>query len=119
MKLTRQCAFSRLPFLKALLFIVVLACSQISFAQVDKVYDYLPPSPTVAELGKYGLIPINMSSGAMSTSIDLYTVHTANLSVPISLSYSSSGVRVDQIASNVGMNWSLNAGGVISRIIRD
>lgn len=81
-------------------------------------YKYVPPSPTQAELGKYGLVPVNMSTGAMNTSIPLYSLKTTNLEIPVSLSYLSTGVKVDQIASNVGMNWSLNAGGVITRIIR-
>ncbi|MBX2969798.1 MAG: hypothetical protein KF803_10550 [Cyclobacteriaceae bacterium] len=88
-------------------------------AQSEDNYNYLYASPNAAELGKYGLVPVNMSTGAMTTNVPLYSLKAGKLNVPISLSYSSTGVRVDQTASQVGLNWSLNAGGVITRIVRD
>jgi len=78
-----------------------------------------PPSPTAYELGKYGQIPVGEFTGTVNTSVPLYTYKTRNLSVPLSLSYSSNGIKVDQKETNVGLGWSLNAGGVITRIIRD
>lgn len=84
----------------------------------DFVPNFIPPSPTAYELGKYGQIPIGMFTGTPNISIPLYEYKTKNLSVPISLSYSSNGIKVDQIETNVGQSWSLNAGGVITRIVR-
>nr|NQU89970.1 RHS repeat protein [Bacteroidota bacterium] len=78
----------------------------------------LPPSPTASELGKYGQIPVGMFTGTPNIDIPLYSFKTKNLSVPISLSYSSNGIKVDQVASWVGLGWSLNAGGVITRTVR-
>ncbi len=79
----------------------------------------LPPSPTASELGKYGLLPVGLATGSANVDIPIHTFSAKDLSVPISLSYSSNGIKVDQIASWVGLSWSLNAGGVITRIIRD
>lgn len=102
------------------LIVVALMCvAHISFGQTGEPYDYLYASPNAAELGKYGLVPVGLSTGTMSSSVPLYTLSAGNLSVPISMTYSSNGVRVDQVSSQVGMNWSLNAGGVITRIVRD
>ena len=39
--------------------------------------------------------------------------------MPVTLRYSSNGVRVDEYSSNVGMGWDLNVGGVIIRRIND
>jgi hypothetical protein len=100
-------------------FLVLIVLAIEVEAQSEDRYNYLYASPNAAELGKYGLAPVNMSTGAVSTNISLYSLKAGNLSIPISLSYSSTGVRVDQTASQVGLNWSLNAGGVISRIVRD
>jgi len=108
---------------KLKLIILVCILAQIfcvkSFAQEkDFVPSFIPPSPTAYELGKYGQIPIGLFTGTPNINIPLYEYKTKNLSVPISLSYNSNGIKVDQIESNVGLGWSLNAGGVISRIIR-
>src|SRR5690606_2703666 len=81
--------------------------------------EVIPPGPTAAELGRYGLVPVNMHTGNTNVSIPLHEFKTRNLSIPISLSYNSSAIQVDEVASWVGMHWSLNAGGVITRIVRD
>lgn len=79
----------------------------------------IPPSPTAYELGKYGQIPVGYFTGTPNINIPLYNFKSRKLSVPISLSYNSNGIKVDQLASNVGLGWSLNAGGIITRIIKD
>lgn len=81
--------------------------------------EIVKPSPTAYELGKFGEIPVGMFNGTASVSIPLYNYSTKNLSVPITLSYSNSGIRVDQISSWVGLGWNLNAGGVITRTVKD
>jgi YD repeat-containing protein len=110
-----------LPFLLSLL--ISWNCFGQKFDNTLK-YDagynnFTPPSPTAYELGKYGQIPVSLSTGTANISVPLYTLKTQNLSLPISLSYYSNGIKVDQLASWVGLGWSLNAGGVITRIVRD
>lgn len=78
----------------------------------------IPPAPSVSSLGRFGNVPVNLSTGAAAVSIPLGMVTIRNGSLPISLSYSSNGIKVDAIASWVGMEWSLNAGGIISRTVR-
>ena len=84
----------------------------------DYIPVVIPPSPTAAALGQYGQVPVGMFTGTPQVSIPLYTLKSKYLSVPLSLSYSSNGVKVDQVASWVGLGWSLNAGGVITRTVR-
>jgi hypothetical protein len=78
----------------------------------------VPPSPNVASLGKYGDTPVSYYTGIPNISIPIYDIKTKDLSMPINLSYHSSAIRVEEEASIVGLGWSLNAGGVISRNIR-
>ncbi|WP_316812834.1 hypothetical protein [Pedobacter heparinus] len=78
----------------------------------------IPPSPTATGLGKYGDIPVSLYTGIPSVDIPLYEIKTSGLNVPISLNYHGSGVRVEEEASWVGLNWSLLAGGVITRSVR-
>ena len=84
-----------------------------------KLPQVIPPSPNTASLGKYGEIPIGLFTGSPQIGIPLHEFKTQNLSVPITLRYSSNGVRVDEYASNVGMGWDLSAGGVITRQVND
>lgn len=82
-----------------------------------QVITILPPSPNAASLGKYGGVNLNLSQGALNFSIPLYDYSSTNIKLPLSLSYNSSSIRVDEIASSVGMSWALNAGGVIARTV--
>lgn len=61
---------------------------------------------------------VNHATGTLGVNIPIYTLTEGNLSVPISLSYDGSGVLLEAAASNVGLNWQLNAGGFISREVR-
>ncbi len=77
-----------------------------------------PASPSVAALAQYADTPVSYYSGTPSINIPLYTIETDGFSLPLSLSYSASGIKVSQEASNVGLGWSLNAGGMITRQTR-
>ncbi|MEM6768566.1 MAG: hypothetical protein AAF655_26745 [Bacteroidota bacterium] len=77
-----------------------------------------PPAPTAAAFSKYGDIPVSYHTGVPNISIPLYTITEGDISIPISLSYHSSGIKVNETASWVGLGWSLNAGGAITRSVQ-
>lgn len=74
-------------------------------------------SPNVATLGEYGNIPVSQYSGLFDIDIPLHEIKIGNHIIPIKLNYKSGGVRPEQHPGWVGMGWSLNAGGCISRIV--
>lgn len=76
------------------------------------------PSPNATALGSSVDTPVSFSSGSASVSIPLYDVEGKEISVPVSLSYNSSGVRPDVHPGWTGTNWSLNAGGMITRVVK-
>lgn len=78
-----------------------------------------PPSPQAYALTKYGDIPINEFTGMVNANIPIYTVKVGKIELPISLNYAAAGVKVNQTSTWTGINWTLNAGGVISRTIND
>ena len=78
----------------------------------------LPKSPQAAALEKYGDIPVSMATGVPDISIPLYTIRLGEYSLPISISYHASGIKPDEIATCVGLGWTLNAGGAVTRTIR-
>lgn len=77
-----------------------------------------PPSPTAAALARYGDIPVGYHTGTPNISVPLYELKSKELSLPISLSYHASGIKVYDVSSWVGLGWSLNAGGVITRTVQ-
>lgn len=92
---------------------------EVNLTDLTRYGEVLPPSPNVSSLSRFGGLPLNMSSGKSNVSLPLYQIKTSNLEVPISLRYSTSGFKVDEIASRVGLSWSLDIGGVISRTVFD
>ena len=85
----------------------------------DHYANVVPPTPNAANFMQYGNMPVNASTGRPSISIPIYTVEEDGVQVPISISYDASGIKVSDISSTVGLKWSLNAGGMISRSIND
>jgi YD repeat-containing protein len=83
----------------------------------QKQVDVLPPSPNASSLGRYSGLDLNLSTGMINQNIPLYTFSSINLNVPISLSYTSSGVRVNDMGGSVGAGWNLNVGGLITRTV--
>lgn len=75
-------------------------------------------SPNAASLGKYGDIPMDLSTGRANVNIPLYSLNEGGIPLDISLNYDTGGVRVNDVPGWVGQNWSLNAGGIITRTVR-
>ena len=77
-----------------------------------------PQPPDAAAFQKVNFIPVSNYTGRANIGVPIYTIKSGSMSVPISLSYNTSGVKVSDMASNVGLNWSLNAGGMISKMTK-
>ncbi|KFF11987.1 hypothetical protein IQ37_19435 [Chryseobacterium piperi] len=79
----------------------------------------IPPSPSVSSLMRFEEIPVNNYTGIPDISIPLFnTPLSTNLNIDIGLKYHAAGVNSTQISSDVGVGWSLFAGGSISRVVR-
>ena len=87
-------------------------------AMAQEMPSVVPPAPEAASLGKYTDMPVNYSSGLPQISIPMFTASSRDISVPVSLSYHAGGIRVEEIASRVGLGWNLQAGGNITRTVR-
>lgn len=102
--------------------VIVLLLSFYATAQnannFQKMVDFLPPAPNAAAIIKHSEIMLNKNTGSPAINIPLFNVKGNKLSAAVSIGYSSTGIKVDEIASRVGMGWSLSAGGVITRTIR-
>ena len=74
-------------------------------------------SPEAAKMTKYADTPVSNAYGLAEIGIPIYTVQSRSLKLPIALSYDSSGIKPEEISGIVGLGWSLQAGGVITRTI--
>ncbi|WNJ21631.1 RHS repeat domain-containing protein [Pontibacter sp. G13] len=94
--------------------------AQYNAAEIDPpvLSRFVAPSPEAASLGKYGHIPVNLYTGIPDISIPLFTMTSRQLELPMSLSYHGGGIRVEEMASRIGLGWSLLAGGAITRTVR-
>lgn len=82
-------------------------------------FNRMVSSPEVASFQKINFLPLNLYTGKPDIEIPLYIIKTGDIEVPITLKYDIGGNKVDDIASNVGWGWLLNAGGNITRVVRD
>jgi YD repeat-containing protein len=78
----------------------------------------IPPSPEAASVFKFTEVPVSAYSGLANVSIPLFEVKAGKLTIPVNLSYHGRGIRVEEIAPRVGIGWTLNYGGMISRQVR-
>ncbi len=98
-----------------------IAAAQSTEASTDNMNylrNVIPPSPNAAALGKYVEWPVDLNTGTPHISIPLYELKGRTLNVPISLNYHASGIKVGEVASWVGLGWTLETGGVITRSVR-
>jgi YD repeat-containing protein len=102
----------------AFLFLLLLLSHAALYSQQDiSMQNVIPPSPEATAIAKYGAYPIGSYTGRPDITIPIYEIKVGTMSVPITLSYDATGIRVNDMASWVGQNWSLNAGGMISQMV--
>ena len=95
----------------------VLILSSISLSAQD-LPNVVPPSPEAASLGKFTEVPVSHYTGVPNISIPLTSYEVGGKTFSVGISYHARGIRVEEIASRVGIGWALNAGGQISRQVR-
>ena len=79
---------------------------------IDKM---TPAAPQATLMQRFGNYPVDYATGVTNIDIPLFEISIGDFSFPISISYHASGIKVQDIATPVGLGWMLNAGGAISR----
>ena len=108
-----------LSFSIFLILIVKLTYGQTGSTNKSYEQSVISPNPNAAALAKYIDYPVSMSTGVPNISIPVYTLNSSQLSVPVSISYHAGGIKVSDMAYTMGAGWTLNAGGAISRTLKD
>jgi|GEM_PF-3100047 len=85
------------------------------FSAISQNIDATARAPQSSSIGS-GLV--DHLTGDFNYTLPITTLSDRGFNVPVSLSYTGSGILVEQPATEVGLGWSLNAGGYISRELR-
>lgn len=96
-----------------------MAATAVNSSMSAKLPLVVYPSPNASALIAANNENVDLYTGKLSTSIPIYTLKGRDITIPISLSFNASGHKVDDIGSWVGMGWSLQAGGGISRVMHN
>lgn len=101
--------------------LLVYLCSLLSIAVYSQDFapkDFTPiKSPEATSFVNLNFLPLDEFTGKATIAIPLYSIDLDGLEIPISISYDTGGVKVNTTSSNLGLNWSLNAGGMINKEI--
>ena len=73
-------------------------------------------SPEAAAFQRYGEYAMNTYNGTPAITIPLYSIDERDVSIPLTLAYDASGIRVSQEASWVGLGWNMMVGGCINHV---
>lgn len=87
--------------------------TKLSFPHVQEM------SPNAASIAQYQDCPVSYYTGSAQISIPLYEIDIDGIKIPLSLNYHSSGIKVAEESSWVGLGWSLDIGGRITRTIKN
>ena len=91
------------------------------FAQATPNMENSAPLAAGSQLAsKLSAVPVNLFTGVPSISVPVYQYNNSanGLSLGISIEYYAGGTQVQESPSILGLNWFLNAGGQITRIVR-
>jgi hypothetical protein len=99
-----------------LLFICLRSYSQDYSSNQINNPNILPPD--VSGFQKVNFLPVSNYTGRANIDIPFYNIDLGGLKIPVGLSYNTGGVKPNDVASSVGLNWSLNAGGMIYKSVK-
>lgn len=106
-----------IPLLIFILVSIGLSAQTPNAVPYNFLNNMVQPAPNAAALGKYADYPVSYYTGVPDISVPLYTLKDGGISLPVTLSYHASGIKVSELATWVGLGWVLNANGMIVRTV--
>lgn len=97
--------------------ISLLFLSGVHDSLAQQLPNIIPPSPVSMQFQKFLGYPVSPATGTADISIPLYNLQAAGITIPFSLQYHTSGIKVYESPGNIGYGWTLFPGFRISRTI--
>jgi YD repeat protein len=101
-------------FFVGVLLIIMFGTPQ-SFGQ-DMNFTFSSPESSLLVRGVTN--PVNLNTGVVNVQVPLFSIQEGGLNLPVYLSYQTSGIKLHDIATWVGLGWNLSAGGKVTRIVK-
>lgn len=101
--------------------LIILGSAHRVYAQsMDSFREQTDITPSVEtwKMTRHGGLSPSLYTGAMQWSLPLYVYKDYDFELPVSLAYSYDGFRPGESSGSVGLGWTLNVGGVITREVR-
>lgn len=105
------------------LYVVVLFLVSIYIFSQEAITSTLslptfPLSPNASQFDSYiDNRNVSHNTGGTNITIPIFNINQGLLNLPLSLDYTMTGIKVAQEASNLGLGWTLNYGGQVTRKI--
>ena len=96
-KLKSNHNFMKTKFITCLLIIHSIICVAQEMNRPMGAANFIAPNANA--LYQYTTIPVSLYNGVPQIEVPLYTITDKSISLPISLSYHSSGIKVDECAT--------------------
>ncbi|MDE5494215.1 RHS repeat domain-containing protein [Elizabethkingia meningoseptica] len=103
--------------MKTYLILFSCLCVAILSAQKKELISF-PTSAEAYSISKVEKMPMDYFRGKANINIPIYTITIDGISIPISLSYNTGGIKLNEVSSIVGLGWSLNIPGSIQHEIK-
>ncbi len=101
-----------------ILIVCFVACKIVLKAQVLPINPEYVPTPTASNIAVYGDISMSLNTGKADISVPIFNTNQRGVDFNVSLNYDTSGLLLNQLPGWTGHNWSLLAGGSITRVVK-
>jgi hypothetical protein len=93
------------------------AQTTVDDSQQNKEVLSFPTTPEAYSFDKVGKLPMDLYNGKANISIPIYEIKVGKLTFPIQLVYNTGGIKQNEIASSVGLGWTLSMPNKINKNI--
>lgn len=86
---------------------------QLKFPSVD----FKSKAPSSSSFTRYGEIPVDYSTGVPNIEIPIHNIKVGDIEIPIKITYHAGGIKVRDVAGEVGLGFSLQIGGGLASVV--
>lgn len=102
--------------MKKIILLVSALSALLAFGQesietgtTNDIQKIFPATPETYSLFKAGDFPVDYRTGKLNVSVPLYEIKTRyGVNIPISLTYNTGGIKVDEMSGVAGLGWTLS-----------